>query len=271
MKFEDYSRNFLFFHDEAIPELLEKYLPSEDYSLADLGAGDGVLLAALQHAGHLEKAKSIVAVDLSEDRCDRLRQCTDVTVICSDVTDIPEIESSKLDFIISTQVIEHVDEDKFLHEIERLLKDSGTAYIASLVSEKGADKNYMLKYGWRYGWRFYKNSEGRCLVDPTHLREYESKDHFVSVIENAGFRVVESRLSPLKLSVLEFIMRRVIVPILKPSDPNGFFMKNKMLDYLRKNIKLQPPGYYLVEAVAVKNEKIASEAYSEASSKRAED
>ncbi len=39
MKFEDYSRNFLFFHDEAIPELLEKYLPKKDYSLADLGAG----------------------------------------------------------------------------------------------------------------------------------------------------------------------------------------------------------------------------------------
>lgn len=252
MKFEDYSRNFLFFHDEAIPELLEEYLPKKEFSLADLGAGDGVLLAALQHAGRLEKAKSIVAVDLSEDRCDRLRQCTDVTVICSDVTDIPELESDQFDFIITTQVIEHVDENKFLHEIERLLNDNGTAYIASLVSEKGADKNYMLKYGWRYGWRFYRNSEGRCLVDPTHLREYESKEHFVNVIEKAGFQVVASRLSPLRLSVLEFLMRRVIVPIFKPRDPNGFFMKNKALDYLRKNIKLQPPGYYLVEAVAVK-------------------
>ena len=55
MKFEDYSRNFLFFHDEAIPELLEKYLPKKDYSLADLGAGDGVLLAALQHAAIWKK------------------------------------------------------------------------------------------------------------------------------------------------------------------------------------------------------------------------
>lgn len=252
MKFEDYSRNFLFFHDEAIPKLLEKYLPSQEYSLADLGAGDGVLLAALQHSGHLEKAKSIVAVDLSEDRCDRLRQCTDVTVICSDVTDIPKLESTQFDFVISTQVIEHVDESRFLHEIERLLKDNGKVYIASLVSEYGSDKNYMLKYGWRYGWRFYKNSDGRCLVDPTHLREYESREHFVSVIEKAGFQVVESQLSPLKLSILEFLMRRVIVPIFKPKDPNRFFLKSEVLDYLRKNIKLQPPGYYLVEAIAVK-------------------
>lgn len=75
MKFEDYSRNFLFFHDETSPELLEKYLPRRLQPHRS-GAGDGVLLAALQHAGHLEKAKSIVAVDLSEDRCDRLRQCT---------------------------------------------------------------------------------------------------------------------------------------------------------------------------------------------------
>lgn len=245
MKFEDYSRNFLFFHDEAIPELLEKYLPKKNYSLADLGAGDGVLLAALQRAGYLEKAKSIVAVDLSEDRCDRLRQCTDVTVICSDITAILEIDSSKLDFVISTQVIEHVDESKFLHEIERVLKADGTAYIASLVSEKGADKNYMLKYGWRYGWRFYKTSDGRCLVDPTHLREYASKEHFVSVIEKAGFQVVESKLSPLKLSVLEFLMRRVIVPIFKPSDPNRFFLKNKTLDYLRKKLSCNLLGITL--------------------------
>jgi len=252
MKFEDYSRNFLFFHDEAIPELLEKNLPSENYSLADLGAGDGVLLAALQQAGHLEKANPIVAVDLSEDRCDRLRQCSDVTVICSDVTDVPELESTKFDFIMSTQVIEHVDEDKFLHEIKRLLTDNGKLYIASLVSKYGADKNYMLKYGWRYGWRFYKKPDGRCLVDPTHLREYASEEHFVNTIEKAGFQVLKSELSPLKLSVLEFIMRRVIVPIFNPKDPNGFFVKNKVLDYLRKNIKLQPPGYYLVEAVAVK-------------------
>lgn len=83
MNFDSYSRKFLFFHDEAIPELLEKYLPSEDFSLADLGAGDGVLLAALQHAGHLEKAKSIVAVDLSEDRFDSLRQCDPAPVSLS--------------------------------------------------------------------------------------------------------------------------------------------------------------------------------------------
>jgi ubiquinone/menaquinone biosynthesis C-methylase UbiE len=253
MKFEDYSRTFLFFHDETIPELLEMHLPSKEFSLADLGAGDGVLLAALQRSGHLKDAYSVVAVDISGERCDRLKECTDVTVICSDVTDIPELKSNIFDFVISTQVIEHVDENKFLYEIERVLNDNGTLYIASLVSEKGADKNYMLKYGWRYGWRFYKNSEGRCLVDPTHLREYESKEHFVQVIEKAGFKVVDSRLTPLKLSVLEFVMRRVIVPIFKPSNPNSFFMKNKALDYLRKNIKLQPPGYYIVEAVAVKN------------------
>lgn len=252
MNFESYSRNFLFFHDEAVPELLAKYLPNEEFSLADFGAGDGVLLAALQQAGRLGKAKSIVAVDLSEDRCDRLRQCSDVTVICSDVTAIPELESSRFDFVLSTQVIEHVDENKFLHEIGRVLKDDGTAYIASLVSKYGADKNYLLKYGWRYGWRFYKSADGRCLVDPTHLREYASKDHFVNVIEKAGLEVVESKLSPLKLSVLEFLMRRVIVPIFKPRNPNGLFMKSKVLDYLRKVIKLQPPGYYLVEAVAVK-------------------
>jgi ubiquinone/menaquinone biosynthesis C-methylase UbiE len=253
MKFEDYSRTFLHFHDETAPELLVKTLPKAEFRLADFGAGDGVFLVALQRGGHLARAKSIVAIDISEDRCERLRQCTDIRVVCSDVTRIPELEDSSVDYIINTQVIEHVDEDKLLGEIKRVLRPGGTLYIASLVSSLGNDKYYMLKYGWRYGWRFYNRVPGRWFVDPTHLREYESKEHFVGVIEKAGFSVVESGLTPLRLSFFEFVMRRIIVPLFKVQDPNGFFLRHRFLDFLRRKIRVQPPGYFLVEAVAINN------------------
>lgn len=125
-------------------------------------------------------------------------------------------------------------------------------YIASLVNEKGNDKNYMLKYGWRYGWRFYKKAPGKWFVDPTHLREYESKEKFVEVIQKAGFDVLEAKLTPLRLSLLEFVVRRIVVPLFKPKNINSFFLKHRFLDSLRRNIKIQPPGYSLVEAVAKK-------------------
>lgn len=252
MKFEDYSRTFLFFHDEKAPELLIKYLPKNNFSIADLGAGDGVLLVALQRGGYLENARKIVAVEISEERCERLKGCTDIKVYCSDVTGIPELEDNTFDYIINTQVIEHVDETKLLTEIKRILKNGGILYIASLVNEKGDDKNYMLKYGWRYGWRFYKKAPGKWVVDPTHLREYESKEQFVEVIKKAGFEVLEARLTPLRLSFLEFVMRRIVVPLFKPKNINSFFLRHRYLDIMRRSIKLQPPGYYLVEAVAKK-------------------
>jgi hypothetical protein len=112
----------------------------------------------------------------------------------------------------------------------------------------------MLKYGWRYGWRFYKKNHGKWFIDPTHLREYESKDKFVEVITKAGFDVLEARLTPLRLSFFEFLMRRIIVPLFKPKSINSFFMRHRFLDFLRRNIKIQPPGYYLVEAVATKKQ-----------------
>lgn len=253
MKFEDYSRTFLHFHDEDLPQLLTQYLPSQEFALGDLGAGDGVFLVSLQRGGYLKNAKQIVAVDISKDRCDRLKQCSDIKVICSDVTNIPEIKDGAFDYVINTQVIEHVDENKLLREVDRVLRPGGTLYIASLVSTKGKDKHYMVKYGWRYGWRFYQVVPGRWFVDPTHLREYDSKEHFLDVIAKAGFKIKDVQLTPLRLSVFEFLMRRLIVPIFNPKDVNGFFLRHPFMDLLRKKIRLQPPGYYIVEAVAVKS------------------
>jgi 2-polyprenyl-3-methyl-5-hydroxy-6-metoxy-1,4-benzoquinol methylase len=237
MDFEQYSRTFLHFHTEEIPALVTENLRGKEVDLADLGAGDGALLVALKMGGYLDKAKKVVAVDLSKERCERLKNYTDFEVVCSDVTSIPELEEHSFDFIVCTQVIEHVDQDKLLHEIKRILRPGGTLYIASLVRKS-------------FGWWYYKTAEGKWAMDPTHLREYASKEEFENVIRTAGFTIERTVLSPLKLSVLEFIARRFIVPIFNPKNINAFFVKHPFINYLRRKIYIHPPRYFIVETIA---------------------
>ena len=239
MDFNEYSRTFLHFHTEEIPELVSDYLKDSVADLADLGAGDGALLVALKLGGYLEKVQQVVAVDLSPERCERLKQYTDFQVVCSDVTSIPEVKNNSFDFIVCTQVIEHVDQYKLLQEIKRILRPGGTLYIASIVRKS-------------YGWWYYKTVDGKWAMDPTHLREYESQEEFESVIRNAGFVIEKTTLSPLKLSVLEFITRRLIVPIFKPQEINSFFVKHPLINYLRRKINVHPPRYFIVETIAKK-------------------
>ncbi len=240
MDFNEYSRTFLHFHTEEIPQLVSEHLREKFVDIADLGAGDGALLVALKLGGYLESNKKVVAVDLSPDRCERLKQYTDFEVYCSDVTSIPEIENNSFDFILCTQVIEHVDQDKLLKEIKRILRPGGTLYIASLVRKS-------------YGWWYYKTADGKWAMDPTHLREYASKEEFEGVIKNSGFIIEKTVLSPLKLSVLEFVTRRIIVPLFNPKNINSFFVKHPFIDYLRRKINIHPPRYFIVETIAKKD------------------
>jgi ubiquinone/menaquinone biosynthesis C-methylase UbiE len=238
MDFETYSKSFLHFHTEEIPDLLLKHLNKDaSFSLADFGAGDGALLVALKLGGYLKNVTHVTAVDLSPERCKRLREYTDFTVICSDVTLIPEIADSSVDFVICTQVIEHVDQTKLLAEIRRVLKPEGVIYIASLVKK------------W-YGWWYYRTLDGKWAMDPTHLREYSSKEEYEKVITDAGFTIVQTRLSKLRLSVFEFLLRRVIVPIFNPNGINSFFIKHPCADFFRKKVNVYPPGYFIIETVA---------------------
>jgi 2-polyprenyl-3-methyl-5-hydroxy-6-metoxy-1,4-benzoquinol methylase len=239
MDFEQYSRTFLHFHTEEIPELIKENIREKEVDLVDLGAGDGALLVALKMGGYLRKAKKVVAVDLSKERCERLRNYTDFQVVCSDVTAIPELENYSFDFIVCTQVIEHVDQEKLLQEIKRILRPEGTLYIASLVKKS-------------YGWWYYKTAAGKWAMDPTHLREYASKEEFENVLKVAGFTIEKTILSPLKLSVLEFIIRRVIVPIFKPKNINSFFVKHSVMDFFRRKINVHPLGYFIIETIAKK-------------------
>jgi 2-polyprenyl-3-methyl-5-hydroxy-6-metoxy-1,4-benzoquinol methylase len=239
MKFEKYSKTFLHFYTTEIPELLAHFFKKEKFSLVDMGAGDGALLVALQLKGHLAGAKEVVAVDLSEERCKRLREHTNFNVICSDVTQVSMLVNQSFDYVVCTQVIEHVKEDKLLAEIKRVIKPGGYVYIASVVKK------------W-YGWWYYRTAEGKWGLDPTHLREYSSKEAYESIIRAAGLNIIKTQLTPLKLSVIEFLVRRVFCSLFKVETINALFLKSKFADFLRRKINIHPPGYYIIETVATK-------------------
>ena len=238
MKFEDYSKTFLHFHTTEIPPVLGRHIGGK-LGLVDLGAGDGNLLVSLRIAGLLDSFDKVVAVDLSEQRCERLRQYTDFTVICGDATKVKELPDASFDFLLCTQVIEHVDEQALLSEIARLLVPGGVAYIASVIKKK-------------YGWWYYRTADGKWALDPTHLREYASVEQYESVIKSGGFTVIETVTTPLKLSVIEFVLRRLIVPVFKLKDIHSLFIKYPAADWIRRHFNIGPPGYHIVETIAKK-------------------
>ncbi len=238
MKFEDYSHTFLHFHTTEVPAILKKYL-SGRAGLVDLGAGDGNLLISLKTAGMLDPFSKVVAVELSEERCERLRAYTNFKVICGDATNVKELEAESFDVVLCTQVIEHVDEAKLLAQISKLLRPNGMAYIASLIKEK-------------HGWWYYRTPSGQWALDPTHLREYESVEQYEAVIKKGGFTIVETVTSRLELSIIEFVLRRIIVPIFKPEHIHGFFIKYPFADWIRRHFNVRPPGYHIVETIAKK-------------------
>src|SRR5207245_6880852 len=127
----EHSRYFL---TEWMPPLLRETAErSPPRVLADLGAGDGGTLWPLDNAGLV--GEKIYAVDISPEHvalCERLSP--KVKGIVSDVAHVDELPDASVDAVISSQVIEHLPDDRVLApEIARLLKPGGWFYVASVI------------------------------------------------------------------------------------------------------------------------------------------
>jgi len=242
IKFNEYSKKFINLYTNEIPEMLLRLLAHNkvNFSILDLGCGDGDLLLSLYNRGYLQQAKRIVGVDLSLERIKRLKskKITNLELICSDACNVRDLADSSFDYIFNTQVIEHVPDDKaLLVEIHRLLKRRGILYISSVVKK-------------RYGWYIHR-CNNKWSLDPTHLREYSSEQEFTFLIENAGFEIDKVKMTLYKFIPLDFLIRRIYFPLFKPKDVNSFFLRHKILRRLRI-IKIPIPGYYIIEVVAIK-------------------
>ena len=152
----EHSRYFL---TEWMPPLLRQTAErSPPQVLADLGAGDGGTLWPLARAGLI--GDTIYAVDISAEHvalCERLSP--KVHGIVSDVSHVDELADESVDAFVSSQVIEHLPDDRALvAEIARILRPGGWFYVSTVLRGR---HEWWFRRG-RLGWQ----------IDPTHVREY---------------------------------------------------------------------------------------------------
>lgn len=229
MDIEKYSRIAPQFYINEVPKLLEKYLKQNNWqNYLDCGCGDGSLLYALNSNNFLD-GKNIFAIDLSENRINLVKKISpNINAFVDSAEELKTINNESIDFFVSTQVIEHVDDKKMISEIYRVLKRGGTAYISTVYKK------------W-YGWYFYRNN-GKWVLDPTHLREYSYDGQLLNIIiDKNKFEILEN-----KKTLQKFPVVHVFLKLFKVN--NRGIYENKILNFT-KNIKIPIFGYYNWEIV----------------------
>jgi SAM-dependent methyltransferase len=143
--FQIYSKESVHFYDEVVSPLLEYGLAltlrnCRKPSVVGLGCGDGKVIFALYRRGLLKSIGEVIGVDISEVRIERLKSNLPfVRGIVSDALNVKQLPSHSFDFVICSQLIEHVEDDSALIlEIRRLLKNGGIAYLSSVVKKRYA-------------------------------------------------------------------------------------------------------------------------------------
>ena len=227
MDIEEYASN-RHFYDDKIPALLARELAERSWGrYADLGCGDGSLLLALKEKGHF-RGKEVHALDLSRTRIDRVRElCPEFDVKIGSAQELKAFSDASLDFVVSTQVIEHVpDDQRMLAEIARVLAPGGTAYVTTVHKK-------------RWGWYFYR-CNGKWVLDPTHLREYQSDTELLREPTPAGLTVVENRKTQLFFPLADFFLRRL--------GAGSHIYSSAWLRAIRR-VRVPIPGYFNWELV----------------------
>ena len=157
----------------------------------------------------------------------------------SDVCNLDLIEKESFDIIVSSQVIEHVsDDNKMLKEIWRLLKPGGIAYISSVVKK-------------RYGFYIYRVN-GKIRLDPTHVREYSSKEEFSNLIKKNKFKILDIEIKPIRYPLIELLTRLFIkIGIVSETSIQKMYVDKKWMR-ITKKINVPIIGYRSIEVLCKK-------------------
>ena len=229
MNEEDYSKRAQFYVDDVPPLLLNSLEKADWTTILDLGCGDGALLAALNDRGYFNE-KSVFAVDISDNRIELVKKINqDFNCVVADGCHT-QLAGSSIDFLMSTQVIEHVANDHdMVKEMRRLLHADGLLYLSTVFKKK-------------YGWYFYR-CNGKWTLDPTHLREYTNDDQLLDVLRDHGFEILENKKTLDGRPLMDAILRRLHAP--RNVYNNRFFK-------LLRAVRIPIPGYYQWELVCQK-------------------
>lgn len=228
MDIENYSKVAPQFYNTSVPALLERYLEKSSFeTFLDCGCGDGSLLWALNKGEYLKNRK-VFAIDLSKKRISLVKKINPEIITSVDNAEtIETIASGIIDFFVSTQVIEHVDDVKMVSAISRVTHQGSIIYISTVFKH------------W-YGWYFYRYG-GKWVLDPTHLREYTEDDQLLSKFSSKEFQLLENKKTLQWFPIIDFFIKR-------SKNKNRKLFENKLLKAIR-NIKIPILGYYNFELV----------------------
>jgi 2-polyprenyl-3-methyl-5-hydroxy-6-metoxy-1,4-benzoquinol methylase len=150
-----------------------------------------------------------------------------VSTFVDDVEELSNVATGSVDFVISSQVIEHVDDARTLTALARVTAKGGIVYLSTVQK------------AW-YGWYFHR-SEAGWVLDPTHRREYRSDDELLRHVDATKFAVRDNVKSPVAYPIADFLLHRMNrTPLLRG--------RGQWLSRMR-NVRVRIPGYAVWELV----------------------
>lgn len=229
MNIEKYAKVAPQFYTGEIPIILYNLLFINHFSvILDCGCGDGSLLHAIIKAGLVKKSE-IHAVDLSKDRIVLIKKLSHKIIAKVDSAEtLKSIKSNTIDLLVTTQVIEHVDDKKMELTLKRVIKKGGIVYLSTVFKK------------W-YGWYFYKNDIG-WVIDPTHLREYSKDSQLINILKK-DFVIVENKKTLQWFPIVDFFSKRINFG---GKRRDGYFWR------FFRSIRIPVFGYYNWEIVMVR-------------------
>ena len=145
----------------------------------EIGSGEGYGIKELA-----PKSDSFIAIDKYKSNIPtNLKKSYNIKFIKSEVPPLNGIASNSIDFIVSFQVIEHIEEDyKFIEEIHRVLKKGGSAIITtpnklmSLSRNPWHIREYTPKEMEQIIASFFDNFELKGIFGNSRVMEYYNKN-----------------------------------------------------------------------------------------------
>jgi len=240
LDFEKYALNSNYYSSNQkktspLPEEIKNILSKcqnkfKKVSILDIGCGDGNFLELIANNNNRIK---LYASDVSKIRLSRTKQKLGKKLSKTFLDNICTTKiNQKFEFINSDQVIEHVPSDKeMVQSIKKLLKKGGIFRISSV-------------YKTKYSWYFYR-CNGKWVLDPTHIREYENIEEFEKLFTDSGLKITKTRIDPICFSGIDFILRRLGIKEIGDKVKNIRTLVNK--------IKIKKPGYYSITVIGEKS------------------